>query len=53
MGVGRWGGEGLVGLFVYAGELIEAEDGEGDGRDQHEEGHFCGGFVGGRFAWMF
>ena len=37
-----WGGEGLLGLFVYAGEFIEAEDGEGDGRDQHEEGHVCG-----------
>ena len=46
----RWAGEGLaVDLSVYASELIEAEDGEGDGGEdddggeEEEEGNFCGG----------
>ena len=46
----RWAGEGLiVSLFIYASELIEAEDGEGDGGEdddggeEEEEESFCGG----------
>ena len=41
-----------MGFFVYVGEFIETEDGEGDGGDQHEEGHVRGcGFV--TVLWWF
>ena len=42
-----------MGFFVYAGEFIEAEDGEGDGGDQHEERHVCGYGCGTALWWFW
>ena len=43
-----------MGGFVYVREFVEAEDGEGDGGEEYEEGHACGCGCGGSvgFLWL-
>ncbi len=42
----------MAGLFVYAGEFIETEDGKRESRDQHEKGHVCGCGCGTALWWF-